>query len=280
MKTIGFIDYYLSEWHANNYPAWIQEICEQTGEDFCVKYAWAEEYVSPVDGRNTDEWCKEFGVEKCETLEELCKKADYLLILSPSNPEKHLAYAKEALKYGKNTYIDKTFAPDFATAKNIFHLGNQYNTKFFSTSALRFSTETDDLGDLCSVVTTGGGSNIEEYVIHQIEMVVKTLRARPLSVKTQQAGSSYSVLVRFDNEKSAMMHFGKAYPFSVHYERENGEYGYSRVSSDFFKRLLAEILHFYNTGILPFDEKQTLDVIKIRDGVIQSLANLDKEIIL
>ena len=24
MKTIGFIDYYLDEWHANNYPAWIR----------------------------------------------------------------------------------------------------------------------------------------------------------------------------------------------------------------------------------------------------------------
>lgn len=29
MKKIGFIDYYLSEWHANNYPIWIKEICEK-----------------------------------------------------------------------------------------------------------------------------------------------------------------------------------------------------------------------------------------------------------
>ena len=27
MKKIGFVDYYLSEWHANNYPAWIEEAC-------------------------------------------------------------------------------------------------------------------------------------------------------------------------------------------------------------------------------------------------------------
>ena len=30
-KTIGFVDYYISEWHANNYPAWIKEICEEKG---------------------------------------------------------------------------------------------------------------------------------------------------------------------------------------------------------------------------------------------------------
>ena len=29
MKTIGFVDYYISEWHANNYPAWIKQVCEE-----------------------------------------------------------------------------------------------------------------------------------------------------------------------------------------------------------------------------------------------------------
>ena len=52
MKKIGFVDYYISEWHANNYPAWIKEACQKKGLDFEVKYVWAEEYVSPVDKRN------------------------------------------------------------------------------------------------------------------------------------------------------------------------------------------------------------------------------------
>ena len=34
MKTIGFVDYYISEWHANEYPAWIKEANEKLGEDF------------------------------------------------------------------------------------------------------------------------------------------------------------------------------------------------------------------------------------------------------
>ena len=50
MKKIGFVDYYISEWHANNYPAWIKSACEELGADYQVAYAWAEEYVSPVDG--------------------------------------------------------------------------------------------------------------------------------------------------------------------------------------------------------------------------------------
>ena len=38
MKKIGFIDYYISEWHANNYVGWIHEITDE----YRVSYAWAE----------------------------------------------------------------------------------------------------------------------------------------------------------------------------------------------------------------------------------------------
>ena len=134
MKTIGFVDYYLSEWHANNYPIWIREICERTGKQFCVKYAWAERDISPVDGRSTDEWCKAFGVEKCDTIEELCEKSDYILVLAPSNPETHLRFAEKVLPFGKRTYIDKTFAPDDQTAQKIFAIAQKYSTPFFSSS--------------------------------------------------------------------------------------------------------------------------------------------------
>ena len=131
MKTIGFIDYYISEWHANNYVGWFKEVNEKLGDDFVVKYAWAEMDKSPLDDVTTDQWCEKYGVTKCDTIEELCEKADYILILSPSDPEKHLGYAEKALKYKKNTYIDKTFAPDYKTAKAIFdiyeYLANGYN---------------------------------------------------------------------------------------------------------------------------------------------------------
>ena len=74
MKKIGFVDYYISEWHANTYPAWIDEAAKNIGEEYKIAYVWAEKYVSPVDGRNTDEWCAAYGAEKCETIAELCEK--------------------------------------------------------------------------------------------------------------------------------------------------------------------------------------------------------------
>ena len=96
-KKIGFVDLYISEWHANNYPGWMAKINEQLGYDFEIAYAWAEIDTSPNDGVTTAEWCEKFGAEKCDTIEELCEKSDMIVILAPSNPEKHLEYAETAL---------------------------------------------------------------------------------------------------------------------------------------------------------------------------------------
>ena len=270
MKTIGFIDYYISEWHANNYPAWIKEASEKMGEDFVVKYAWAEEDVSLLDGRNTDEWCKEFGVEKCQSIEELCEKSDYILILAPSNPEKHLEYAEKALKYKKNTYIDKTFAPDYQTAKQIFEIAKKYNTKFFSSSALRYATELEDMLDSRSIITTGGGSNIDEYIIHQVEMVVKVLNEKVKKVCVEKLSETqYVTTAVFENDKMATLAFAPAYPFSVCVETEQGDSLQRAITSEFFKNLMSEILKFFVSGELPFDGNQTLEIMKLREAIVK-----------
>lgn len=269
MKTIGFIDYYISEWHANNYPTWIKEVCEKEGLDFKVEYAWAELDVSPLDNRSTEEWCKEFGVQKCSSIKEVCEKADYILILAPSDPEKHLAYAEEALKYGKNTYIDKTFAPDFNTAEKIFELGKKYNTKFFSSSALRYATELDDMVDTKSVVTLGGGGNMPEYIIHQIEMAVKLLNDTAKRLRVEKVGDNqYVTFVEFDNDKKATFNYSVANPFAVSCQAMDKRSRFSVIRSDFFKILIADILKFYQTSKPSFNTEQTLEVMKIREAVI------------
>ena len=275
MKKIGFVDYYISEWHANNYPAWIKEASEKMGEDFVVQYAWAEEYVSPVDGRNTDEWCESFGVEKCETLEELCEKADYILVLAPSNPEKHLGYAEKVLAYKKNTYIDKTFAPDLATAKKIFEIGEKYGTKFFSSSALRYGDELSDVVGGKVMFTQGGGRNLPEYIIHQIEMAVKVLGEKAVKVRVEKQGyNQYISTVQFEHEKQATMLYSQGYSFGVCVEDENGKAQNKLALSNTFTGLIQDILQFYLSGKVSFDAKETLEVIKIREGIMKGIENL------
>ena len=101
MKKIGFIDYYISEWHANKYPKWIAAACESLGVDYKVGYVWAELDRSPIDGVSTSEWCEKYGAEQCASIAELCEKSDAVIILAPSDPDRHLGYAREALPFAR-----------------------------------------------------------------------------------------------------------------------------------------------------------------------------------
>lgn len=271
MKTIGFIDYYISEWHANNYPAWIKQANEALGYDFEVKYAWAETDVSPVDGRTTDEWCNAFGVERCATIEELCEKSDYICILAPSNPETHLRFAEVALKYGKRTYIDKTFAPDYSTAKKIFDIANEHGTKFFTSSALRYSDELTEYAGKCDVATVlGSGSNFAEYIIHEVEPLVKLVGTGAKRLRVENAADQFNIRVEYGDDRIGNVLFSESWiPYSFLCHVKGGGSSYSGMNSDFFKNLITDILKFYETGELSFDGAETLEVMKLREGAIK-----------
>lgn len=271
MKKIGFVDYFISEWHANNYPAWIDRIAADMGVDYKVAYAWAELETSPVDGITTTEWCEKFGAEKCDTIDELCEKSDVIVILAPSNPETHLRYAEAVLGYGKRTYIDKTFAPDAATAKEIFSLGEKYGTPFFSTSALRYATELDAVDAPDSLLVTGGGSNLPEYFIHLGEMVVKKMGAVKC-VKATANGSQWIIQAKTASGKDATMIWGSSMPYGA-YMTKDGKETWKSLKSPFFDGLIADMLNFFETGKASFDPSETLEVMALRDAALTAVEN-------
>lgn len=53
-KRIGFIDYYIDEWHSNNYPEFFRKT--SSGKDFEVTLAW-EQSPHP-DRRDLARWCR------------------------------------------------------------------------------------------------------------------------------------------------------------------------------------------------------------------------------
>ena len=124
MIKVGFIDYYLDEWHANNYVHMLHDY--SNGEVEAV-YAWAE-IDSPEGGLTTDAWCEKYGLTRMMTQEELIEKSDVLLVLAPRDPKKHEELANLALRSGKRCYVDKTFAPDHFAAKRMLDLAEQSGT--------------------------------------------------------------------------------------------------------------------------------------------------------
>ena len=282
MKKIGLVDYFISEWHANNYPGWIRDLCKSSGLDYEIAYAYAELDVSPVTGECTDEWCARMGIARCDSIDELCEKSDYIIILAPSNPETHLRLAEGVLKYGKRTYIDKTFAPDYPTARKIFELSKKWGAPFFSTSALRYATELEAFSGADQLLITGGGSNLREYSIHQIEIAVSLFKCAPLELKYENQGFQSVTRVKFEEGKCATLVYSPSMPFSLCAEfpkgvkkEECGEFSdlYREITSDFFAGLMKDILNFFETGEISFDPAETVNAMKIRGALISAMEN-------
>ena len=273
MKKIGFIDYYLSEWHANNYPTWMREKIAELGLDLELSYAYAELDVSPLDGVTTDEWCKKFGMEKCGTVEELAEKSDFIVILAPSNPETHLRLAEAALKFGKRTYIDKTFAPDYATAKKIFDIAKEYGAEFFSTSALRYADElaSIEVKDECKV--SGTGSNFDEYVIHLCEMLVKKIGMGAESIIANEKDGNVELDIAYVDARRAALIFGQGIPFAMSSDLSAPLGELTPMASPYFNSLMKDILCFFSGADVSFDTCETLEVMKIREAAIKANNN-------
>jgi len=269
MKRIGFVDYYISEWHADNYPAWFEEANQKLGLDYKLSYAWAEADASPVNGETTDAWCARMGVERCQTIAELCEKSDVIVVLAPSNPEKHLQYAEAVLPYGKRTYIDKTFAPDLETAQKIFAIAAEHHTPFFSSSALRYADELKNFAGSNNIILTGTGRSLEEYGIHLVEMAVALLKDPAKGVMVERLGEQRICHIVSEKGSKAAIVYSPAMGYSVTAEKADGTLVHREITSAFFLNLIADMLNFFETGRASFDPEETLEVMRLRDGILK-----------
>jgi hypothetical protein len=84
-KKIGFIDLFIDEWHANNYPQWIRESALK--DEFEVAMAW--EKYTPEGKKDLKQWCAEQNVTPASSIAEVVEKCDCICVLAPSNPEVH-----------------------------------------------------------------------------------------------------------------------------------------------------------------------------------------------
>ena len=166
MKKIGFIDYYLDQFHANNYPEMIKNASDGRYE---VAYAYG--MVDSKNGLTNREWSLKYGVELLDTIEEVVEKSDVLIVMSPDNPEMHEHLCELPLKSGKLVYVDKTFAPDRETALRIFANADAHSTPCYSSSALFYASELDDINsDNVYKVYSRGPGVYDIYSIHRLNL--------------------------------------------------------------------------------------------------------------
>lgn len=269
-KKIGFIDLFIDEWHANNYPKWIRESALK--DEFEVAMAW--EKYTPEGKKSLQEWCGEQGVAPASSIEEVVDKCDCICILAPSNPEVHEELAEYALKSGKPVYIDKPFTLGRAAAQRLFDLARKHKTPLMSSSALRFSNELMEehkkQNTTLFVNTCGGGGNFPEYAIHQIEMIVSLLGIGASALQVCGNEENLTVAIRYPDQRLAAMNYSPYWGFRLNAANESEVFQLDSMSN-IFPNLLLKILEFFNSreSIIPVDE--TIEIAAVLDAVIKGM---------
>lgn len=271
MKKIGFIDYFLNEWHADNYP---QMIANATNGEYKVCYAYG--HVEPLkeSGLKTNaEWAKEHGVELLDSIEDVVEKSDFLVVLSPDNPEMHEELCDLPLKSGKPTYIDKTFAPDKESAIRIFANAEAHGTPCYSTSALRFSTELDEIDtDSIYKIYSEGPASLSVYVIHQIEPIIRLMDARVKRMMFLGDVVHPSLIMEFADGRFVQLYHrnDETMSFRITTVDEANTAKHYEIKSDYFGRFIQAMVQFFETGVAPVSHEQTIDVIAARTAAIKA----------
>lgn len=266
---IGFIDKYLDEWHANNLPDWLREAADEKVEIYAY-----EMMPSPNEGGiDGKQWCEKHDAVYCNTMDEVIEKSDYLIVLAPNYPEVHEELADKALRSGKVTYVDKTFAPDVESAKRMIEKARTHNTPMFTSSALRFSKEFCGVSkDNIATFSMRGPGPLGMYSIHQIEPIVSFMGDNPQAVMFTGTEDSPAYIVRYpDNRFATAAHFDWECPFNVSIKYSDDKpASYITECTDFFPGFVKELLEFFKTGKSPVDFSQTIAVIAIREAIINS----------
>ena len=263
---IGFIDYYLDEWHANNYPNWIREA--SNGEmEVSLAYGMID---SPIGGRTNAQWCADMGIAQAATIAEVVEQCDGIIVLSPDNCEMHEELSQLPLKSGKPTYIDKTFAPDYPTAKRIFDLAEANGTPCYSTSALRYADEYANTGP-ADAIASWGPNGFETYSIHQLEPVMMLIDSAPARVMYVPGTDWYSMTIEFaGGQVATLTGYDKGSPFLMNVTAASGS-RIIEVKSDYFHNFIAHLVSFFRDPSQAVPHEETLRIMAVRGAGLEAI---------
>ncbi len=263
---LGFIDYYLDEWHANNYPKMIESA---SGGEMHVALAYGQ-IDTPIGGLTNSELSKKYSVPLADSIQDIVDTCDSIIVLSPDNCEMHESLCQIPLSSGKPCYVDKTFAPDYPTAKRIFDLAEASGTPCWSTSALRFAEEYASVKD-AEGIAAWGPYGFETYSIHMLEPIVMLMKRQAQKVMYIPGRDSYTMLIRFEGDRIASMSgFERGAPFAMQITGASGVQTIN-VQSDYFGGFIRALVDFFRNPEPAVPHAQTLEIMAIRGAGLKAI---------
>ena len=230
---------------------------------------------------------KEMGVEIVDSIEDLLKKVDVVLLESVDG-RRHIEEAIPVLKAGKRMFIDKPVSHSLAGAIAIFEASKKYKTPVFSCSTTRFAPATleivkgkENLGKVLGASTfcpsgqAVGHLEMAFYGIHAIESLFTLMGTGCKQVVRINTPVSDIAVGTWNDDRvgtfNATPKGGKGAFGGTVYGEKGVEENVKILAG--YDPMLVEIIEYFRTGKVPVTNEQTLEVFAFMEAADESKRN-------
>ena len=224
----------------------------------------------------TQELKEKYGVKIVDSIEELCQQVDFVLLESVDG-RPHLEQARPVIKAGKPLFIDKPMAISLHDALEIFRLAKAAKVPVFSASSLRFGKATQavrggSIGKVLSAETSSPATlephhpDLFWYGIHGVEALFTVMGPGCETVKRGTTADG-KIEVRGMWAGGRTGTFREPAKGHTYGGLAKGEKGEAPVGAyDGYAPLLVEILKFFQTGVSPVPERETVEILAFMEA--------------
>jgi predicted dehydrogenase len=223
---------------------------------------------------------KKLGVEIVDSIASLLDKVDVVL-LETNDGRLHLEQALEVFKSGKTVFIDKPIAASLPDAIAIFAAAKKYNVPVFSSSSLRYmenviAVNNGEIGEVFGADAFSPAKyevthpDLFWYGIHGVETLYAIMGAGCETVQRTYTEGADVVVGTWEGGKIGTFrgtrsgkggYGGKA--FGEKGILDMGGYGG-------YRPLLVEIAKFFDTGVSPVSEEETIEIFAFMQAADES----------
>ena len=218
----------------------------------------------------TEQLRSQFGLEIVDTIEELCRKVDGVLLESVDG-RPHLKQVRPVIAAKKPVFIDKPVAANLSDVIEIFRLAREHNVPCWSSSSFRFGEgivgvqDNKDIGKVKSCDVFGSSSWAEHhpdlylYGIHPVTALFAVMGKGCERVSRFRSQNVDMVVGIWKDGRIGTfrdLRGGKSEAPVLIY----GTNGMTKGKSAGYKPLVDKIIRFFKTGKVPVSAEETIEI--------------------
>ncbi len=238
-----------------------------------------ESSASRVDGY-TKELQEKFGVKIYDSIEEMCKNVDAVMLESVDG-RPHLEQVKPVIKAGKPVFIDKPMAGSLHDVIEIFRLAQEAKVPVFSSSSYRFYQSLKDvlkkdIGEVRSCISIGPchlephHPDLFWYGVHPTEALFTVMGTGCESVVRTATPNTDIVTGTWKDGRIGVLYgirsSGTPHKVVVFGAKDVAE----QENSGDYALMVVEIVKFFQTGVAPISAEETTNMFAFMEAADES----------